>query len=155
MWKEKATGQKYYRDYYVDHKEEIAKRKSKRWQEHREEHKKYRRTYYLAHKKELAEKQKIYRQKHKREIAEYKRKRTLLRRYNLTLEQVDELLIKQDHRCAICKKPLTEAQRTIDHDHRTGEARGILCMPCNSGLGMFKEDQTVMAEAIQYLKRKA
>lgn len=52
-------------------------------------------------------------------------------------------------RCQICEEvgPLV-----VDHCHSTGKVRGMLCQPCNQGLGHFKDRPAVMAQAIKYLK---
>ena len=81
----------------------------------------------------------------------YIKKRDLKRNYNLSLEQVDEMLLKQDHKCAICSKSLIETKRCIDHDHKTGKVRGILCYSCNVGLEVFYDDPELMIKAIAYL----
>ncbi len=52
--------------------------------------------------------------------------------------------------CAICRKnPI----RDIDHSHRTGKARGLLCGKCNMGLGLFQEDIDLLMSAAAYLER--
>lgn len=62
--------------------------------------------------------------------------------------------------CAICKKP--ERHRSngpkvkrlaVDHDHTTGEVRGLLCNNCNRALGLFGDDVTALQAAIDYLSR--
>jgi len=73
-----------------------------------------------------------------------------LKRYGLTLEQVDEILFKQNHKCAICDRSLKEMNRNIDHDHRTGKVRGILCHRCNAGLG-YVEDEDFLKKSLAYL----
>ena len=55
--------------------------------------------------------------------------------------------------CAICTRPSCEVGTLhIDHDHKTGHFRGLLCSCCNTGLGQFAEDVNRMLSAIQYLK---
>jgi Recombination endonuclease VII len=51
--------------------------------------------------------------------------------------------------CAACKKnPATQ----VDHDHKTGKVRGILCLNCNAALGALKDDPRLVWEAIDYLE---
>jgi len=42
----------------------------------------------------------------------------------------------------------------VDHDHITGKVRGLLCSPCNTGLGMFQENAQLFLKAIQYLAER-
>lgn len=58
---------------------------------------------------------------------------TLNYKYGITEEQYDQLLEKQNHCCAICDKHSTESSKrlAVDHDHVTGEIRGLLCDYCN------------------------
>ncbi|MDR7274568.1 endonuclease VII domain-containing protein [Catenuloplanes atrovinosus] len=57
--------------------------------------------------------------------------------------------IGQDGVCAICDAPDPEH---VDHDHRTGAVRGILCFNCNGGLGQFRDNIAYLDRAITYLK---
>lgn len=83
----------------------------------------------------------------------YRHKRTV-ERYGLTPETYNELLLAQGSACAICgtKEPGGNGNKfVIDHCHKTGKTRGLLCTKCNSGLGMFEDDVGAMAVAIAYL----
>ena len=60
---------------------------------------------------------------------------------------------KQNNKCGICKTPLTEMTRKIDHDHKTGIIRGLLCNACNWGLGHFKDNTKFLFNAVTYLKQ--
>lgn len=74
--------------------------------------------------------------------------------YGITLEQYNKMLVQQNNACAICHKPSQNQKRRlhVDHDHITGKVRGLLCVSCNQGLGMFKDDPDRIRKAIQYLK---
>ena len=65
------------------------------------------------------------------------------------------MLEEQHGCCAICGglEPSDYKRRlSVDHDHKTGKIRGLLCMKCNSGLGMFDDSETILLNAIKYLK---
>lgn len=85
--------------------------------------------------------------------------RTKIRtKYGITLEEYEERLNKQKYTCAICKTSDPGdgvRQFSVDHDHATGEVRGLLCRSCNSGLGHFKDNVNFLAVAIDYLKGTA
>lgn len=55
--------------------------------------------------------------------------------YGLDRTTYNNLLKSQDYRCAICERP---AFLVVDHDHTTGRVRGLLCSPCNLGLGFYE-----------------
>lgn len=71
------------------------------------------------------------------------------RLYGITFEQAEELS-KTTH-CEICNKELN-SNFNIDHDHDSGRVRGVLCPPCNRGLGIFLDDTKLLESAIRYLK---
>jgi Autographiviridae endonuclease VII len=79
----------------------------------------------------------------------------LKRNYGINLESYKVLVESQNGLCAICKKKPEGSRSTlqVDHDHETGRVRGLLCNPCNTGLGLFKEEPAVLTEAIEYLRR--
>ena len=70
-------------------------------------------------------------------------------KYGMTLEEYDDMSIEQGGRCAICNQ--TGAKLFVDHDHTTGNVRGLLCHLCNCGIGFFREDTSSMHSAIRYL----
>ena len=73
-----------------------------------------------------------------------------LNHYGISEMDFARLVILQEGKCAICKEPVPKP--CIDHDHLTGKVRGLLCDACNAGLGFFKDSQTALLSAIQYLK---
>lgn len=60
--------------------------------------------------------------------------------------------LEKQKSCAICGKP-PRARLQIDHNHKTGKYRGLLCDNCNIGLGHFKDSPELLRKAIDYLKR--
>jgi len=80
--------------------------------------------------------------------------------YRISPESRAELFEKQNHLCAICKKPETRKTRkdgplslAVDHCHTTNKIRGLLCANCNQAIGLFKEDISALRAAIDYLSR--
>jgi RNA polymerase subunit RPABC4/transcription elongation factor Spt4 len=83
---------------------------------------------------------------------------TVLNRRGVSKLIYEQLLEKQNYLCAICGKPETSKnsvglvqQLSVDHDHRTGKIRGLLCCHCNHLLGSAKDDTQVLRKAIDYL----
>lgn len=71
-------------------------------------------------------------------------------KYNLSLEEVENLKQIQNNQCAICQNPLDKP--FVDHDHETGLVRGLLCRGCNSGIGFLKDSISNLKSAIKYLE---
>ena len=71
--------------------------------------------------------------------------------YGLNEKQYASLLYVQNNKCAICKELFVKTP-DIDHCHTDGTVRGLLCSPCNKGLGHFKDNITYLTKAINYLK---
>ena len=75
-------------------------------------------------------------------------------RYGISPEQYTQMLRDQDWCCGICYKhlfTLKDGLFHVDHDHCTGEVRGLLCKPCNVGLGWFRDNRKALLEASEYL----
>ncbi|MET9967588.1 endonuclease VII domain-containing protein [Streptomyces sp. NPDC006356] len=76
----------------------------------------------------------------------------LRRKYGLTEAQRDEMVASQMGLCVIClKAPAVH----VDHCHKTGRVRGVLCFNCNSGLGLLRDDPDVINRAADYLEGNA
>jgi len=90
--------------------------------------------------------------KEKLKKAEYK----LKTRYGITLSDYDRMLDKQDGCCAICMttNPKSHGRFIVDHNHDTGEVRGLLCTSCNGALGKFSDSILVLKSAIKYLSER-
>ena len=73
-------------------------------------------------------------------------------RRGITPEQLIDAYDRQEECCAICKKDVELIDSAIDHNHDTGEFRGVLCKQCNRALGMFRDSPEILQSAIDYLK---
>jgi len=71
-----------------------------------------------------------------------------LRKRGLSVEEYEALMAAQEGRCAICRK---DRPLDIDHCHRAGHVRGLLCGPCNRALGFFEDDAEIIRAALSYL----
>lgn len=89
----------------------------------------------------------------KKKMQQRSRKYELRRLYGLTLEEYQMMLEKQQYRCAACGVSQTELSRQldVDHCHLTGKIRGLLCVSCNTALGLLKEDKERAKKLFQYL----
>jgi len=72
-------------------------------------------------------------------------------KYKLTVEQVNEMLKKQNNKCPICNRSFDIIKKTVDHNHLNEKIRSILCHQCNSGLGFFDDNIERLNNAINYL----
>jgi hypothetical protein len=72
----------------------------------------------------------------------------LRRRYGIGQVEVDAMLADQGRVCAVCDKPDPEH---VDHDHRTGRVRGVLCFNCNQALGNVRDSLRVLDQLQEYL----
>lgn len=75
-----------------------------------------------------------------------------LKRYNLTVQDYEEMFKKQNGVCAICGRPPSKNKLAVDHCHETGKVRGLLCFRCNFGLSYFSESSGMMHKAAKYLE---
>jgi len=83
---------------------------------------------------------------------ESKRAYNLMRKYGITLEEYDNMLEDQGGCCAICKSTDPLGSRfVVDHNHDTGDVRGLLCKNCNTGIGLLKDSPEVLVSAVDYL----
>jgi hypothetical protein len=101
-----------------------------------------------------------YREKHADKVrarmaANYRRNATArkeysrTRKYGLSPIQFSLLRVGQQNQCAICEKQMDSPH--VDHNHQTGEIRGLLCSFCNCGLGYFRDNPQSLRRAIDYL----
>ena len=104
--------------------------------------------------KENPEKYKKAREAYKERYHEYK----LQWKYKISKKDFNLLFESQNGVCAICGKPETRKQKgvlkrlSVDHDHETGEIRGLVCHRCNTLLGMAEDNIEILENAILYLE---
>ena len=128
----KANKKESDRKYYLEHRERLIERATKRNQTYRDYHREYNRRWHLKY-------------PHK------KREAYLKRAYKVSIKEYEELKLIQGGLCAICLKP--HERLVIDHCHESKKLRGLLCTTCNAGLGQFKDNTGLLREAVKYLER--
>lgn len=95
--------------------------------------------------------QRRYQDKHRDKISLKKRAQV----FGIPVTMLLTMLDFQEYRCAICLRPVTitgASRFDVDHCHDTGEIRGILCAPCNRGIGMLRDDPVLCEIAAVYLR---
>ena len=76
-----------------------------------------------------------------------------LKKYGMDQSDWIILFNVQQGKCEICTRTLTRLRvAVVDHCHKTGEVRGLLCMPCNHALGVLHDDAEWLANAAHYLR---
>lgn len=91
-----------------------------------------------------------------------KRNENLKRCYGITLNEYNEMLEKQNGKCAICGTTETKGRKSgrgggadvfaVDHCHDTGDVRGLLCHSCNRAMGLLGDNTHILQNMIEYLK---
>jgi len=99
-----------------------------------------------------------------RECAKANGNRQTIKKYGITVDRFNELLEMQNGKCLICEVDLSHSRTSIcvDHDHSCcpdskacGKCvRGLLCHPCNRGLGAFRDSPELLKKAAEYLSAK-
>lgn len=129
----KSEYRAYRRKSYAKNKEKIsAYRKA-----HQDEHKVYAHEYYVAHYKRVG------------------RATHLMQRYGISEDDYREILRAQGSVCKICGALECGAGAKhfrVDHDHRRGKVRGLLCHNCNAMLGHARDDRSILESAVLYLR---
>jgi hypothetical protein len=74
----------------------------------------------------------------------------LMHRYGISAVELERQVERQAGLCLICLRDL-DGKAHVDHDHQTGEVRGVLCFNCNGGLGQFRDDPHLLTRAAAYL----
>lgn len=113
----------------------------------------YRKICYNCQNKRL----KVYREKNRDRIKNNSYKYNIKSRYNLSMNEYENMKKSQNNLCKICNgknKKTTRDRLCIDHCHKTGKIRGLICDSCNNGIARFNEDISILKNAIKYLIKK-
>jgi hypothetical protein len=91
-------------------------------------------------------------------MAIHTRKWNLPAKYNLSVEKFNQMLIQQNNCCACCQnefdlKGKQKNRPHVDHNHKTGEVRGLLCSLCNMAAGKVKDSSKIAQNLTDYLKQ--
>lgn len=83
------------------------------------------------------------------------RRYKLLKRYGITLAEFNKTLEEQNGLCLGCYKHQTQLKKVlrIDHSHKTGKFRGLLCNSCNMAIGMLNDDPEILERLAKYLRK--
>jgi Recombination endonuclease VII len=107
--------------------------------------------YRKANKKRVEATQRAWTIKNRTRLAPLRRAADRKKKYGMSSSEFDALLSSQDHRCAICAVGISGAKAHVDHDHKTGVVRGLLCGSCNRGLGSLEDSRDRLSAALRYL----
>lgn len=99
-----------------------------------------------------ASKQRSYANGRYGEVKDRQRDARFLRVYGITVEQYDALLEKQGGVCTRCKQPPGQLRLAVDHNHETGEVRGLLCGPCNTFIGRLEANMHMLDNDLAYIR---
>lgn len=104
---------------------------------------------------------KPWQEKNKDRLKVWRKDADLKKKYGITLTDYNVLLVNQKGVCAICGKPETQVHHksglpyslSVDHCHKTGKVRELLCNWCNKALGLLQDDLEYMKKLESYLKK--
>jgi hypothetical protein len=155
--------------YYLDNRERYKERHIKHMIKNREKRLEYSREYYRKNKQKFKdwiknnpekvkahyhnnkENRKIYIANNIDKIRSYK----LMHNYNIDIVEYYKMLAKQKNKCAICGMDQSESPKIlcVDHNHKTGKVRGLLCKSCNLFIGNAHDNIDLLKNAIRYLRK--
>ena len=171
----------YNKKWQSENKEKVAIHFKRFWDKKKDEINKKRREYYALNTEKMREKTKKwqtanpekrkataaewrkanpnYRKEHEEKYPEKFKERRFKElmwriKVKMTYNEFKVMLKKQNNRCAICGKEETKRRMSVDHCHKTGRVRGLLCQLCNTSLGGFQDDVGRLKKAIKYLLTK-
>jgi hypothetical protein len=132
-----ARSKKLQREYFLKNRKRIASRRRKLYAENPQKILSYNRSWNAKNKEQISA-------------------RRRQRKYGI---EFNKLFDQQSGSCGICSLQMVRGNRNkraanVDHDHETGQVRGLLCHTCNLGLGHFNDNPTLLRQAANYIERK-
>lgn len=85
-------------------------------------------------------------------VKETRRKSKLKKKYGISVEDYDKMFAEQGGKCFLCNKEHERRPLNVDHCHKTGEVRKLLCDKCNLALGLVDDSVELLENFIRYLK---
>lgn len=157
------------RKYREQNKEKISEKNKKYNKNNKDKIAEYSKEYAQKHKDRISKNRKLRRakehdtvinierncyQKHKDKRATYKKSFIFAKRYGIKIEDYNKILDNQNGKCAICERHVSDFNRllAVDHNHKTGKVRGLLCFSCNVAIGNFKDSIDILRKAVKYLE---
>ena len=130
-----------------------AKPQQRREESKRRNRREYHRLYRTKNREKCIAAATLWNKENRGRRREIEHRSYLKTRYGITLEQFNEILARQDGCCAICGTDDPGwGKWHVDHCHETGIVRGLLCHPCNTGMGMLRDSKSLLRKAIAYLE---
>jgi len=86
--------------------------------------------------------------------SERARERHLMKNYGISVADKIAMISRQGNKCPICLSDIELANGRVDHNHITGEIRGILCSKCNTGIGQLRDSPVIILSAFKYLTER-
>lgn len=111
------------------------------------------RVYRKEHREWMVAYQKVWWEKNRVKLSPHRKACRLVLRYGLPPGDIERMFAEQGGGCAICSGPGGKRGLCVDHDHKTGKVRALLCFSCNTAIGHLKESSAVAQIAADYLKR--
>lgn len=112
--------------------------------------------YRIRYPDRVAASQKKFAEENKQYMSDRQRKYQLRHKYGITEDDYERMMLEQDGKCAICNRtePTGRWKRlAVDHCHKTGKVRGLLCDKCNRGMGLLEDSAQLLRNAANYLEK--
>lgn len=163
MARTKVQRAHYQRCYYLAHRAELLARRRERVKQNPQRVSEYNKAYYQRHKTEMLAQRQERRKQNPflvREVARRwgrnggwarQRERTVRLQFGLSPQQYAELLARPCDICGRTGKQERHGKLCFDHNHITGQFRGMLCSRCNSAIGLLQDNPELIRKAAEYL----